>query len=218
MIMNNKFKISLACASLVVSAVVAQATVTFNGTALVKVPNISTGDVAYFIIDETNAGFGNLGSINPNTSLFEAGTIYEGATFTIGGDSFGTAFTIVGTKTATGTTTVSVNSTFTNVPLGNGVDSGDKFALIVFETSTTTGVAGDTYRIFTDPTWVVPSDGFTVSFSNTTAGSFAQLGTTASPAFMKTIAATSAVPEPSSFAALAGFAVLGLAASRRRRA
>jgi hypothetical protein len=216
--MNHKIKTSLAFASLVLSGVVAQASVTFSGTALVKVPNISTGDVAYFIIDENNAGFGNLGSINPNTSLFESGTIYEGTSFTIGSDNLGSGFTIVGTKTATGSATVSVNGTFSGVSLGSGVDTGDKFAIIVFETSTTAGVAGDTYRIFTDPTWVVPSDGFTVTYSNTTTGAFAQLGASAVAAFTKTIAAAQAVPEPSSFAALAGFAVLGFAASRRRRA
>jgi hypothetical protein len=214
--MNTKLKIAVTSLVSLAAGLVAQASVQFSGAALLKVPNISSGDVSYLIIDENNTGFGNVGSINPSTSTFVAGSVYETTALTVGSDNLGSNFTIVGTKTATGTTTISVLGSYAGIQLTGGVDAGDKFAIIVFENSTTSAVASDTYRIFTDPTWVVPSDGFTITFSNTTAGSFAQLGTTATPAFTKTV--VSAVPEPSTYAALAGVAVLGLAALRRRRA
>jgi|GEM_PF-1059539 len=215
--MNKNIKLALTAAVTLATGLIANATVTFTGTALLRVPNISAGDVSYFVIDENNTGFGNIGSINPNTSTFTAGTIYDGTALTVGSDNLGSNFTIVGTKTAAGTSSVSLSGSYSAFALGNGVDTGDKFAIIVFETSTSTANAGDTYRIYTDASWTVRADPSTTSFSATPgADTFLQLGATATPAFTKTV--VSAVPEPSTYAALAGVAVLGLAALRRRRA
>jgi len=199
------------------SALAANAAVSIGGTALLKVPNISVGDVSYLVIDENASGFANLGSINTSTSTFVPGTIYAGTAFTVASDNFGSSFTIVGTKTAASSFgSISVGAAYSNIALANGVDTGDSFAIVVFETSTTSAVANDIYRIYTNSSWVVPADGQTVNFAASGSGTFLQLGTTATPAFTKTVA--SPVPEPSTYAALAGVAVLGLAALRRRRA
>ena len=212
----NKMKYAIASVIALSAGLVANATVTFSGTALLKVPNISVGDVSYLVIDETNAGFNTIGSINPNTSTFDSGTIWNGTALTVGSDNLGSNFTIVGTKTAASSLgSISVNGSYAGIPLTNGVDTGDKFAIIVFETSTTSAVANDIYRIYTDASWVVPADGAAITFASSGAGTFLQLGTTATPAFTKTVAN---VPEASTSAALAGVAVLGLAALRRRRA
>jgi len=215
----KNLKLALTSILALASGLVANASVTTSGSALLKVPNIAVGDVSYLIIDETNTGFANLGSVNPNTSSFVAGTIYSGTSIAINSDSFGSNFTIAGTKTAASSFgSISVGAGYT-ISVGNGVDSGDNFAIIVFENSSTTAISGDTYRIYTDASWVVPADGTNWSFGPTAgAGVFQQLGTTATPAFTKTVASTTAVPEASTSAALAGVAVLGLAALRRRRA
>jgi hypothetical protein len=201
------------------SALAANAGISIGGTALLKVPNISVGDVSYFVIDENASGFANLGSINPSTSTFVPGTIYAGTAFTVASDNFGSSFTIVGSKTAASSFgSISVGAAYPGIGLANGVDSGDSFAIVVFETSTTSAVANDIYRIYTDPSWVIPADGQTVNFAATGSGTFLQLGTTATPAFTKSVASTTVIPEPSTYSALAGVAVLGLAGLRRRRA
>jgi len=215
----KNLKLALTSILTLASGLVANATISTSGTALLKVPNIAVGDVSYLIIDETNTGFANLGSVNPNTNSFVAGTIYSGTSIAINGDSFGSDFTIVGTKTtALSFGSISVGASYT-ISVANGVDAGDNFAIIVFENSTSTAILADTYRIYTDTTWVVPPDSTNWSFGPTAgAGVFKQLGTTATPAILKTVASTTVVPEPSTYAALAGVAVLGLAALRRRRA
>jgi hypothetical protein len=217
--MNKNIKFALTAAVTLATGLIANATVTFTGTALLRVPNISSGDVSYFIIDENNIGFGNIGSINPSTSTFTAGTIWDGTALTVGSDNLGSNFTIVGSKIAAGASSIALSGSYSALPLGNGVDSGDKFAIIVFETSTSTAIGLDTYRIYTDASWTVRADPSTTSFSATpSTDTFLQLGTTATPAFTKSVASTTVIPEPSTYAALAGVAVLGLAALRRRRA
>jgi hypothetical protein len=88
---------------------------------------------------------------------------------------------------------------------GGGVDEGDTFAIIVFENSTTTVTAGDTYRIWSDGSWDVPADGLTETFGT----ELSQVTTAAN--FSGTV-----VPEPSTFAAFAGLLALGFVMVRRR--
>ena len=65
-----------------------------------------------------------------------------------------------------------------------------------------------------DMSWAAPADGGNTYALNLISTDF---GGSVAPSALRATLVT-AVPEPSSFAALAGFAVLGLAASRRRRA
>lgn len=185
------------------SGAAAQASVTLNGVAFLNAPQIAVNDVAYFIVDVNGAGFAGITfTAGENISLASA---YADAA----------SYVVLGTKTASlaGANTI-LSGAFAGVNLADGVSTGDRFAAVVFSTSSSTAIAGDTYTIWSDPTWVIPADGSTLSYQGTPTGSnFKQLGVSASPILSGVV-----VPEPSSFAALAGFAVLGLAASRRRRA
>jgi hypothetical protein len=91
------------------------------------------------------------------------------------------------------------------VDLSNGIDAGDSFGILIFGASSGTTSAGDSYGIFTDGSWVLPNDGSGVTFGS-------ELTQVASaPGLSSTV-----VPEPSTFAALAGFLALGCVALRRR--
>lgn len=84
--------------------------------------------------------------------------------------------------------------------LGSGIDASDDYGLLWFSTGTTTLTTSDTFG-FQD-LGTLPADGATITPS-TTAG-FAT-------------SAITVVPEPSTYAAIAGLVVLGFTAVRRRR-
>jgi len=76
------------------------------------------------------------------------------------------------------------------------------------------------YAVLTDPSWIAPTfstspGAVTVSFTNNTVASFGTFSRTGANDVITLKG--SAIPEPSTYAAFAGLAVLGLAASRRRR-
>jgi len=174
------------------------ATVTLTGTALKSVTGLTAnGQIGVYVIDNNNTGFGSFNLLSGNSITSSA--------------SYGANFTVVGSVTSSTFGGINIGSPAA-FALGNGVDAGDHFAIVLFTTSTTNAIAGDTYRIWTDPTWVLPSDSSTVQFTV----ALKQLTSTDSPASTKTVA-TSAVPEPSTYAAIAGLIVLGLTASKRRR-
>ena len=111
-------------------------------------------------------------------------------------------------------------STTTNI---GTVVAGSTLYLGIFDVasgSPFSSVTDSTARvILSDPTWIAPTfntspGSQTVELTSNTTAVF---GNYTFGAGNQTIGLV-AVPEPSSFAALAGFAVLGLAASRRRRA
>lgn len=195
--MNKLLKALIVSATICVAS---KASVTFNGVAFLNVPSIAAGDVAYFIIDVNNTGFENI-------------------TFNIGEDlttaaAYGDYF-LLGSKIATAAgDNVILSGAFANTALSDGITTNDRFAAIVFSNSSTSAQAPDTYTIWTDPTWVIPADGSTLSYQGTPTGAnFKQLGAASAPIFTGVIA----IPEPSSFAALAGLVVVGAVATRRRR-
>ena len=107
------------------------------------------------------------------------------------------------------------------IALSGGVSQGAQIAIIWFPSLQSSAINdaasatfGTSYGVYTNPAWVIPADGSTVSFSVETAA----IGGGISDALTRANQTVGFVPEPSSFAAFAGFAALGLAASRRRRA
>ncbi len=119
---------------------------------------------------------------------------------------------VVTAQTGFGSTTLPTPVS-TPFNLGNGVDAGDQFVIITFDVSTSNAAASDTYRIWTDPSWIIPADGSVVTFGT----EIAQLSGAGVTATFTKIVQTSVIPEPSSFAALAGLVVVGAVATRRRR-
>ena len=85
--------------------------------------------------------------------------------------------------------------------------AGDAFGLLVFDSSTTSTTASDSYTIFNDATWVLPAAGGSFTF-----------GAAGQPVTIATggTASSVAVPEPSSFALLGGLFALTCVMLRRR--
>lgn len=177
-------------------ACVADAAIGITGTSLNNAIGLSADEVGVYIISDGTP--------------FSTVSITEGADI-LDSSAYGAGFTVMGSNTAAfgfGSTTLGSGHTDVNASF-----TGDIFAVFVFENSTTTALIGDSYNVWTDPTWVLPSsDGQTVEFAASPGiGQVQQLSDAAD--FSGTV---SAVPEPSAFAALAGVCALGFVAMRRR--
>ncbi len=197
----------LALSAILAAGTSGYAAVTISGTAFLNAPGIAVGDIAVFLIDEANSN-----TPSAFSGIIEGESITSAATYGNGD------FTVLSpTKSFSALSTfIRLDGTYSGIPLSGDVGTGDKVYAVVFSTSTGSALVGDTYTVWTDPTWVLPSDGFTVTYaSNPTGTNFRQFTASSTPVFTGVVAA---IPEPSAFAAFAGFAVLGLAASRRRRA
>ncbi len=200
-------------AALALSVTAAKASISLGGNAFNNAPGISAGDVAYFIVDINGTGFSSLSNASVPFSVGES--LASVSAFGSGNYAFlPNNADVTGKKTATLLgSTVLLSGGFASVALANGISTGDAFAAVVFSNSTTTALANDTYTVWTDPTWVIPADGSSLTFSTTSGAALKAITSTATATFTGSI-----VPEPSAFAALAGLAALGFAASRRRRA
>lgn len=187
-------------------ASIANAAVTFTGIAFNNVPGIAVGDVGALIIDRNGSGFAGLS--------FEAGLpLNLDSTY---GD-FTVALGVTRTATSPVTGLITLTGAFSGINLVNGVSTGDRFAYVIFSSSTASTIAGDTFTVWTDPTWIIPADGQSIAYNaNPTGTQFRQFTSTATPTFIGSVAG-GVIPEPSSFAALAGLLAVGFAASRRRR-
>lgn len=205
--MNNYKTLALALVTLC-ATYASHAAITFTGTAFSNAPGISIGDVGVLIFDKNNTGFESINLIAGSsiTSSATYGENAQGNLFSVALDSSKIATNPVGAL-------ITLSGAFSNVSISNGVDVGDKFAFVVFENSTTTVLEGDKYTIWTDLTWVVKPDGTYAFNANPNSAQYKQFTSTSSPLLSKTVP----VPEPSSFAALAGLAAIGFVASRRRR-
>ncbi len=191
-IMNKKILIALAFLPSL-----SYGSVTLSGTSLQGTPGINFGETYVYLADLDGSAFstGDLASITAGESITDSGT-YAG-------------FTVLGSGTVdTFFSTDFVGSGLT-FDLNAGVDVGDSFGILVFSNSDTTAIASDTYNIFTDASWVLPADGNTVTFNS----DLAQIGSGGSATGVGSV-----VPEPSTFAALAGLCALGAVMVRRRRA
>lgn len=174
------------------------ASVTISGTAL-NGGFISVGDKAILIADTSGTGFdsGALFDTALGGSMSAGLDIFSGATY-------GTGIEVLGSTTVALDFLSSPFAGFSTVfDLGTVAD-GDEFAVVVFDASTTTSIDSDTYKLYTSSSnWLVPSDGGTNTLTTLTTGS--------------TFGGTVVVPEPSTYAALAGFCALGYVMVRRRR-
>ena len=147
------------------------------------------------------------------STLFGAGAIGSGLSLTADSTYNASLFTVMGSVTASGTTTRVVSGGITNLNLANGITSGDQYAVLVFATSSTTTVAGDTFNIWRASDWLIPSDGSSVNYSSTPlpGGPYQQIKDAS-----YLLGSGSVIPEPSS-ASLLALGVAGLVALRVRR-
>lgn len=98
-----------------------------------------------------------------------------------------------------------------NFDLNDGIDAGDSFGILVFDNSTT--MASDTFSIFTDASWLLPSDGSTVTFG-LSGNDILQIRPGSGSVEVGSI---SPVPEPSTFALFLASLIMGFVVVRRSR-
>ncbi len=191
----------LSISSFLITLVVSNAAVTLENNAIINTfaTDIANGDVGLFIVNEDGPF-----SLSPSIDIFGGFALTDSA-------AYGSSFT-----PANGTTTAFASGSFTFVTgnqtgfdLGNGVDAGDGFALVMFTSSTTTTLVGDTFKVWTDASWVIPATG---DGAYEFGSDFATLINRA-PNFTSTVSA--AVPEPSTYALFAGILSVGFVAVRR---
>lgn len=177
--------------------------VTISGTALSGVLNesgspIGSGWAAFVVFDTEGNGFLLDGGIVVGDTI-ASGSFFESS------DDY-----IVSFNATTFLNTVPGNASFT---LGdNSIDDGDAFGIVFFDSVVSSASVspefGDAYGFVTDNSWVAPSNNSdTLTFGG--GGTLAQVSGSQ--------ANLTVVPEPSSFAFLAGALGFGLALIRRRR-
>jgi hypothetical protein len=189
------------------------AAVTFTGTAInsgaSNLLNLTTGQLGVYIVKDQS-------STNWNT-LFGAGKINFDLSVAADATYDASLFTVMSSKSVTGSSTKVVTSPGANISLVNGISTGDEFAFLLFNTSTTTTVAGDTFSIYRASDWLIPSDGSSIGFSTApTSASYQTLNASSYLIGTGTVLGIAAIPEPSS-ASLLALGVAGLVALRVRR-
>lgn len=179
---------------LLASLTVHAASFTLNGTAINNALAIDEdiGNTVVWLVNDGGVFDGStFTSLDSDLSLATGGTLssYEiaGSNAVIGGSGSEFIFGI-------GSITVTA-------------DAGDGFGLLVFDSSTTSTQAGDSFTIFTDASWVLPAAGASVTF-----GGDAQPNTLTSGGLAGTV-----VPEPSACALISGVLGLGWVMLRRRK-
>ena len=190
-------KIKSLIAGLLLSSVAANASVTLSGTSLYTagLNGFTTG--VYVASDSStfNPGlFSGIGAVLQDTS-FAFGTSING-------------YTVLGTgviNAAGGASALGAGVTYN---LSGAVSTGNEIGILAFQTSTTEALAGDNYLVFYD-NWTVPADGSNLSLTGTGGPSFASYGQTGT-------VSGAAIPEPSTYATLAGLLALSFVMLRRR--
>ena len=181
-------------AGLLLSSVVANASITISGTSIVSsgLFGLSTG-----VVVVSNSATFDVSLFNFDQSL-EAGVSFtQGSSFN--------GYTVLGNLPINNGGTNGILGSGTTYNLGTGVATGNEIGILAFAASTTETNIGDTFSIFTGG-WTVPADGANLTLTGTGAPSFA--GATG--------AGSVAVPEPSSYALLGGLLALGCVMLRRR--
>lgn len=108
----------------------------------------------------------------------------------------------------------------------NNINPGDQLAIVVFFLDDDSSYASADHNfeaVLIDPLWVAPTftpgspSGLTYVFSADTTAVRGQFAFSGSGSVVNLAEASSVIPEPSAFAAIAGLGILGFAATRRRR-
>jgi hypothetical protein len=195
---------------LAVASASATVTISFNADSLLTSGGAAeaTTTLAFLVADAGGDGFG---AIN-------AGTINQY-------DIVGSGDVIVSRFDFSGLGTPGIIAAADSGIVLDGFTAGSQLA-IVWMTGLTTGSAsvanGQSYGLLTDASWVAPSDGFVSEtyqvISASALGFFAPNATTLAVSDVQSQASFTVVPEPSTFAALAGLCALGAVMVRRRRA
>ena len=188
------------------------AAVTFTGTSINSgtnnVLNLVTGQLGVYIVKDQAATSWN--------TLFGTGKINFGLTVIDDATYDASLFTIMSSKSVSTTSTKTVAAPGANIGLVNGISTGDEFAFLLFNTSTTTTIAGDTYSIYRASDWVIPADSASIGFSASPSAGASYQTLNATSYLIGTGTVVSAIPEPSS-ASLLAIGVAGLVALRARR-
>ena len=146
------------------------------------------------------------------STLIGNGIINFGQSLTSDSTYNASLFTVMGTTAVTGSGNRTLGGGIA-FDLANGITPLDQFAVLVFNASKTSTIAGDTYNIWRATDWVIASDGATMGFNTTpSASEYTQIR----DASFLLGSGTVAVPEPS-VASLLVLGVAGLVALRVRR-
>ena len=183
-------KTKLIIAGLMLSSIVANASVTLSGTSIVS--SAILGDSQGVFIASNGTSF--------DTSLFT--TEIDAFSFASGTDLFG--YTVLGSANINDAGSNGVLGLGVTYNLGGSVGTGNEIVILSFATSTTTALEGDTFSVFTNG-WTVPADGSNLPLTGAPNFGLAAVGT-----------GSIAVPEPSAYATLAGLVALGFVMLRRR--
>ena len=187
------------------------AAVTFTGTAInsggTNLLNLTTGQLGVYIVkDQLSTSWNTLfgtGKLNFDLSV-AADATYDAS-----------LFTVMSSKSVTGSSTKVVSAPGSNIGLVNGISTGDEFAFLLFNTSTTTTIAGDTFNIYRANDWLIPADATSFGFSATPVAG-ASYQTINATSYLIGTGTVVAIPEPSS-ASLLALGMAGLVALRVRR-
>ena len=175
------------------------ASVTISGTAVSGSLHLVEGRTVIMIADTSGTGFdaGSIFNAALGGSTGAGLSITDGATYGAGIEFLDSTLVV---KNFLGTPFAAFGTTF---DLG-AVSDGDEFAFVVWNSSSVATLNGDTYALYTNSVdWLVPNDSGNVTINPVTVGS---------------TFGGSVVPEPSTYAALAGLCALGAVTLRRRRA
>ena len=181
---------------LLASASISNAAVTISGTALQDSTGLADTDLAVFIVSLDGS------SIEGSDFSLTAGDDLTSSA------SYGANFQIIrSTNAADFFGSITVSGTI-NVTFSGSLGQDDPFAILTFSGNSTTAAAGS-FSVWSDASWNMPIDGITENFGT----ELAQIGAVG-PGSVGTVAP---IPEPSSYAALAGLLALGCVALRRRK-
>jgi hypothetical protein len=197
----KKVFISTVCSLAVIS--ISSAAISISGTALNNAPGVNAGNFGALLIKNDGSAFDS----SIFSSVLEGGDLTNNSTYGIGYTLLGTNFAQdINIPIPLGTLLEYSVANYSPTSGASGGSVGDNFAVLVFEASTVSATAGDGLLLFTDASWVVPADPSSSNFGN----EFTTLTTSASPV------SGTVVPEPSSFALLAGCFGLAWVMGRRR--